>query len=60
MGEVGPGGGNGGDILPRTRILLRIGMDMTMASRDFACEEAAESRAAEDVCRGGRVREESG
>lgn len=46
--------------MARTRILLRIGMVMTMASRDFACTEAAESRAAEDVCKGGRVREESG
>ena len=35
-GEVGPGGGNEGEIFARTRILLRIGMDMTMASRDFA------------------------
>lgn len=48
-GEVGPGGASGGEILARTRILLRMGMDMTIASRDLACAEAGESRVVGEV-----------
>lgn len=51
------GGERGGEILASTRILLRIGIDWTMASRDLGCEKAGEPRAAEEVWRGGRVRE---
>lgn len=36
-GDVGPGGANGGEILERTRILPRVGMERIIASRDWAC-----------------------
>ena len=35
-GEVGPGGARGGEILARTRILPRVGMERIIASRDLA------------------------
>lgn len=36
-GEEGPGGERGGEILERTRIFPRVGIDWIMASRDFSC-----------------------
>lgn len=56
-GDAGLGFASGGEILERIRILLRVGMDMTIASTDFACVKSRESEA---FWRGGRVREESG
>lgn len=36
-GELGPGAASGGEILERTRILPRVGIERIMASRDFDC-----------------------
>ncbi len=35
-------------------------MDITIASRDFACAEAGESRFVGEPCRGARVRDDAG
>ena len=36
-GDDGPGGASGGEILERTRILPRVGIERIIASRDLAC-----------------------
>ena len=56
-GEVGLVFASGGEILERMRILLRVGIDMTIASTDLACVASPEG---EGCRRGGSVREESG
>ncbi len=59
-GEEDPGGGNGGEIFARTRILFKGWIDMTMASTDFARVDAGESRVVGEVFRGGNLRDVSG
>lgn len=58
-GDAGPGCGKGGEIFERRRILFIVGIDMTMASTDFACVDVAESGFVE-VWRGANVSDESG
>lgn len=47
--EENSGAESGGEILARTRILLRMGMDWTIPSRDFDCDKEGDPRAAEEV-----------
>lgn len=56
-GDAGLGFASGGETLERIRILLRVLIDMTMASTDLACPESPETDA---LWRGGRVRDGSG
>lgn len=56
-GDAGLGFASGGEILESMRILFKAGMDMTIASTDLACVELPVAVA---LCRGGRVRDESG
>lgn len=58
-GEVGPGCGKGGEIFAKMRILFSVGIDITIASTDFACVNEGESSFA-GVWRGGNLSDESG
>lgn len=59
-GELGPGGGSGGEIFARTRILFNGWIDIIIASTELARVMAAESRVVGDVLNGGSLRDASG
>lgn len=62
-GDVGLGGARGGEILERTRILPRVGIERIIASRDWACVSMPMLLLLLldcGFCNGARVREFSG
>lgn len=59
-GDEGPGDASGGEIFAKTRILFNGLIDMTIASTEFARNEAKASRLVGEVFNGGSLSDEFG